>query len=59
MESVDTISNAKWILLAGVFQKLFTFAINQLLLRSSTPEMVGMVSIQLELLLSTLLFIAR
>ncbi|ORZ36105.1 Rft protein-domain-containing protein [Catenaria anguillulae PL171] len=42
-----------------VFSKLITFFCNQLLLRQVTPEIFGIASIQLELLVSTLLFLAR
>lgn len=50
---------AKLILAANVAQKLITFTMNQVLLRWTTPEIVGQASIQLELLLSTMLFLSR
>ena len=50
---------AKWILLFNIFQKLLTFSMNQLTVRYSTPEVFGIAAVQLELLLSTLLFLSR
>lgn len=43
----------------NVFQKLLTFGMNQIIVRYSTPEVFGIAAVQLELLLSTLLFLSR
>jgi oligosaccharide translocation protein RFT1 len=52
-------SGAKWLIVSNIFQKLFTFGINQVIIRQSSPEIFGIAAVQLELLLSTLLFISR
>jgi len=44
---------------SNVFQKVFTFVVNQIIIRQSSPEVFGIASVQLELLLSTLLFLSR
>jgi len=45
--------------LLNVGQKLVSFALNQALVRWTSPEVFGMASVQLELLLSTMLFLSR
>src|SRR5947207_1961546 len=52
-------SNAKWLFFMGLLQKLIVFSINQLIISSSSPEIIGQINIQSEFLLSTLLFISR
>ena len=42
-----------------VFSRLISFALNQALVRLATPDVYGTVSIQLELLLNTILFLSR
>lgn len=41
------------------FQRLLTFALNQALLRSTSPDVFGFAAIELELLLATVLFLSR
>lgn len=41
------------------FQRLFTFGLNQILLRYVSPEVFGVSSMQLELLVGTALFMTR
>lgn len=50
---------ARWILFFNIFQKLLTFGMNQVIVRHSSPEVFGIAAVQLELLLSTLLFLSR
>jgi oligosaccharide translocation protein RFT1 len=52
-------SNARLLLVMNVFQKLVTFTLNQVMVVTTTPEVMGQAAIQLELLLSTLLFLSR
>ena len=42
-----------------LFSRLATFSLNQALVRLSTPQVYGTVSIQLELFLNTVLFLSR
>ena len=42
-----------------LFSRLISFALNQALVRLATPDVYGTVSIQLELLLNTILFLSR
>lgn len=53
------IGSAKWMFLLGIFQKLTTFTMNQLLISHVGPKLFGKVAVQFELLLSTLLFLSR
>jgi oligosaccharide translocation protein RFT1 len=39
--------------------RLFSFALNQLLLRSTTPQAFGIATIQLDTLMATVLFLVR
>ena len=50
---------AKWTLISNVLQKLVTFVFNTLLVRKTHPSIFGVAAVQLELLLSTLLFLSR
>ncbi|KAI9183548.1 Oligosaccharide translocation protein rft1 [Blastocladiella emersonii ATCC 22665] len=53
------VSGAGYMFVLQVFSKLVTFTCNQLVLRKVSPQIFGVASIQLELLVSTLLFFAR
>jgi oligosaccharide translocation protein RFT1 len=53
------VSGAKWTLILSVLQRVLLFLMNQCMLRLAGPEIFGVASIQLELLLSTLLFLSR
>ena len=55
----STIAMARHLIMSNVFQKICTFIMNQVMLRFSGPEIFGLASIELELLLSTLLFLSR
>jgi oligosaccharide translocation protein RFT1 len=61
MDSTSTKATrgAKWLLFFNIFQKLLTFSVNQLTVRHSRPEVFGVAAVQLELLLSSLLFLSR
>lgn len=52
-------SGAKWQSGAAILQKIITFTLNQALISRTSPEVYGLAAIQLELLLSTLLFLSR
>jgi oligosaccharide translocation protein RFT1 len=52
-------NNAKWFMVVSVFQKIVTFCLNQVMMMTTSPEVLGQAAIQLELLLSTLLFLSR
>lgn len=52
-------SNTKWFMAISVVQKIITFALNQIMVVSTSPEVLGQAAVQLELLLSTLLFLSR
>ena len=45
--------------LGNVLQKLVTFVFNAMLVRKTNPQIFGVAAVQLELLLSTLLFLSR
>lgn len=59
MNTASASRGVRWILLFNVFQKLLTFSMNQVIVRLSSPEVFGIAAVQLELLLSTLLFLSR
>ena len=63
VKAMDSASSAtrgaRWILFFNIFQKLLTFGMNQVIVRHSSPEVFGIAAVQLELLLSTLLFLSR
>ncbi len=42
-----------------LFSRLFTFTLNQVLIRMASPEIFGAAAIQFELILSTILFLSR
>jgi len=51
--------NAQLLFAAGLVQKVINVSANQYQINQTTPEVLGRVSIQLELLLMTLLFLSR
>ena len=53
------ISSASSLVALQLFSRLFTFALNQALLRLVSPSAYGTAAIQFELLLSTILFLSR
>ncbi|KAJ1920550.1 Oligosaccharide translocation protein rft1 [Mycoemilia scoparia] len=53
------ISGIRYLVGLQLFSRLITFVMNQLVLRSISPSTLGIVEIQLELLLSTILFLSR
>lgn len=55
----QTVTNSLLLVAAAVAQKVIVFVVNQLSLQYTTPEIVGKASIQLELWLSTSLFVSR
>lgn len=57
--SKNVVSNSLLLVAAAIAQKVIVFVVNQLSVAYSTPEIIGQSSIQLELWLSTCLFISR
>lgn len=55
----SSISSASSLVALQFFSRLFTFALNQALVRLVSPSTYGTASIQFELLLSTILFLSR
>ena len=53
------LSGAKWFMIVNVIQRVITFVLNQSMISWTTPEVLGMAAISLELLLSSLLFLSR
>ena len=54
-----TLTSASFLVLLQLFSRLFTFALNQALVRLVSPQVFGTAAIQFELLLSTILFLSR
>ncbi|KAF8583415.1 Rft-1-domain-containing protein [Ramaria rubella] len=54
-----SLSSASSLVLLQLFSRLFTFALNQALVRLASPQTFGTAAIQFELLLSTILFLCR
>ncbi|KAJ1985084.1 Oligosaccharide translocation protein rft1 [Dimargaris verticillata] len=54
-----SVAGASYLILLQFISRGFTFALNQVLLRYTDPKTFGIVSIQLELVLSTILFLSR
>jgi hypothetical protein len=50
---------ASYLVFMQLFSRLLTFTLNQLLLRFTAPEVLGLASIQLDLLSSVVLFLSR
>ena len=57
--SSQSLKSASSLMALQLFSRLVTFALNQALVRLASPIAYGTVSIQLELLLSTILFLSR
>lgn len=51
-----SLASASSLVLLGLISRIFTFALNQALVRLASPQTFGTASIQFELLLSTILF---
>ncbi|KAJ1650639.1 Oligosaccharide translocation protein rft1 [Dispira simplex] len=54
-----SLSGASYLFFLQVFSRFITFTLNQLLIRFTDPRTLGIVSIQFELLLATILFLSR
>ncbi|KAJ1981369.1 Oligosaccharide translocation protein rft1 [Dimargaris xerosporica] len=54
-----SVAGASYLIVLQFISRGFTFALNQVLLRYTDPKTFGIVSIQLELVLSTILFLSR
>ncbi|KAJ1299262.1 hypothetical protein OPQ81_002699 [Rhizoctonia solani] len=54
-----TVNSAYSLIVLQVLSRLATFTLNQLLLRLASPKVFGTAAIQLDLLLSTVLFLSR
>ncbi|KAJ1679477.1 Oligosaccharide translocation protein rft1, partial [Spiromyces aspiralis] len=52
-------TGVKYLVGLQVFSRLITFTMNQVILRSTSADVFGVVEVQLELLLSTILFLSR
>jgi oligosaccharide translocation protein RFT1 len=52
-------SGASWLFSTAIFHKGLTFMLTHTLVRMTNPEIFGLAAIQLELLLSSLLFLSR
>lgn len=55
----EALKSASSLMGLQLFSRLVTFVLNQALVRLTTPDVYGTVSIQLELLLNTILFLSR
>ena len=55
----SSISSASSLVALQLFSRLFTFALNQALVRLVSPSAYGTAAIQFELMLSTILFLSR
>ncbi|KZS96744.1 Rft-1-domain-containing protein [Sistotremastrum niveocremeum HHB9708] len=53
------LASASSLVFLQIISRLFTFALNQALVRLASPQTYGIASIQFELLLSTILFLSR
>ncbi|KAI0077851.1 Rft-1-domain-containing protein [Panus rudis PR-1116 ss-1] len=54
-----SLASASSLVLLQLFSRIFTFALNQALVRLVSPQVFGTAAIQFELLLSTILFLSR
>ncbi|KAI0042396.1 Rft-1-domain-containing protein [Auriscalpium vulgare] len=54
-----SLASASSLVLLQLVSRLFTFALNQALVRLASPQVFGIAAIQFELLLSTILFLCR
>ena len=57
--AAQAFSGTRYIMFSNIFQRACTFCLNQIMVRSSGPEIFGLASVELELLLSTLLYLSR
>lgn len=59
MQDGKFIASVRWGVVLNIGQKLLSFGLNQALVRCTTPEVLGLAAVQLELLLSSLTFLSR
>ncbi|TFK69820.1 Rft-1-domain-containing protein [Pluteus cervinus] len=57
--STSSVAAARSLVALQLFSRLFTFVLNQALLRLATPKVYGTAAIQFELMLGTILFLSR
>ncbi|KAF9166872.1 Oligosaccharide translocation protein rft1 [Actinomortierella ambigua] len=55
----SSVQGASYLILLQFVSRMLTFTLNQVLLRFTTAETLGIASVQLELLLNTILFLSR
>ncbi|KAG0264835.1 Oligosaccharide translocation protein rft1 [Mortierella polycephala] len=55
----SSVQGASYLVLLQFVSRMLTFTLNQVLLRYTTAETLGIASVQLELLLNTILFLSR
>ncbi|KAK2460383.1 hypothetical protein APHAL10511_007548 [Amanita phalloides] len=55
----SSISSASFLVILQLFSRIFTFALNQALVRLVSPSAYGTAAIQFELILNTILFLSR
>ncbi|KAI8055738.1 Rft protein-domain-containing protein [Syncephalis plumigaleata] len=55
----QTMQGASYLVLLQFFSRMVTFTLNQILVRFTTPDVLGVASIQLELLIASVLFLSR
>ncbi|KAG0235771.1 Oligosaccharide translocation protein rft1 [Actinomortierella wolfii] len=55
----SSVKGASYLILLQFVSRMLTFTLNQVLLRFTSPETLGIASVQLELLLLTILFLSR
>ncbi|QSL65884.1 hypothetical protein MERGE_000164 [Pneumocystis wakefieldiae] len=56
---INPIINISYLISLQLFSRLITFILNQLILRMVTPEILGFEMIQIELVISAILFLSR
>ncbi|EMR10079.1 hypothetical protein PNEG_01830 [Pneumocystis murina B123] len=56
---VNPITNISYLISLQLFSRLITFILNQLILRIVTPEVFGLEMVQMELVISAILFLSR
>ncbi|RKP05550.1 Rft protein-domain-containing protein [Thamnocephalis sphaerospora] len=55
----ETLKGASYLMMLQFFSRIVTFTLNQVLLRYTTPDTLGVASVQLELLIASVLFLSR
>ncbi|KAI9598702.1 Rft protein-domain-containing protein [Syncephalis fuscata] len=55
----QTMRGASYLVMLQFFSRMVTFTLNQVLVRYTTPDVLGVASIQLELLIASVLFLSR